>query len=90
MIATQPEVIGNHFTGRVIDGSLNGERKAQGMRELSEVLGVALERSYAYADSYADREFLETVGNPAAVNPDRRLRKLAQRQGWPIHNWGHG
>ena len=90
LIATEPEVNGDHFTGRVIDGSLNGEKKAQGMRELSEVLGVDLDQSYAYGDSYADREFLETVGNPAAVNPDRRLRKLAERRGWPIYDWGHG
>jgi HAD superfamily hydrolase (TIGR01490 family) len=89
LLATRPEVNGTHFTGRLIDGPLNGERKAQGMRELSETLGVDLDRSYAYGDSYADREFLETVGNPVAVNPDRRLRKLAQRRGWPIQRWRH-
>ena len=89
LIATRPEVNGTHFTGRLIDGPLNGERKAQGMRKVSETLGLDLDRSYAYGDSYADREFLETVGNPVAVNPDRRLRKLAQRRGWPIQRWRH-
>ena len=57
------------------------------MRSLSDSLGIDLEHSYAYGDSYADKEFLESVGHPVAVNPDRRLKKLAESRGWPIHNW---
>jgi HAD superfamily hydrolase (TIGR01490 family) len=89
LMATEPEVNGNHLTGRIVHGPLSGERKAAAMRELSLKMGIDLERSYAYGDSYADREFLETVGNPVAVNPDRRLKKLAKSRGWPIQNWGH-
>jgi phosphoserine phosphatase len=48
---------------------------------------VDLQKSYAYADSYADREILECVGHPVAVNPDRRLRKVAQSRGWETRIW---
>ena len=32
----------------------------------------------------ADRELLETVGRPAAVNACSRLRRLALARGWPV------
>ncbi len=89
LMATEPETNGTHFTGRIVHGPLSGERKAEAMRGLSESLGVDLESSFAYGDSYADREFLESVGNPVAINPDRRLKKLAKSRGWPIHIWRH-
>ena len=87
LIATEPEVDGSYLTGRLVHGPLNGDRKAVAMRHLSDSLGIDLEHSYAYGDSYADKEFLESVGHPVAVNPDRRLKKIAKSRGWPIHNW---
>ena len=32
--------------------------------------------------------FLETVGNPVAVSPERGLRAGAQRRGWPVLRCG--
>ena len=87
LVATEPEVDGSRLTGRLVGGPLNGENKAVALRRLSDSLGVDLEHCYAYGDSYADKEFLESVGHPVAVNPDRRLKKLAKSRGWPIHNW---
>ena len=29
-------------------------------------------------------EFLEAVGHPVAVNPDRELREIATARGWPV------
>ena len=89
MFGTEPEVEGTYLTGRLVNGPLNGMKKAEAAQQLSDTLGVDLERSYAYGDSYADREFLECVGNPVAVNPDRRLKKLARSRGWPIQKWSH-
>jgi phosphoserine phosphatase len=89
LIAAQPEVEDTRLTGRLIDGPLSGKRKADAMHQAGDSLGIDLEQSYAYADSYADREFLECVGHPVAVNPDRRLRRVAQRRGWSIRNWRH-
>ena len=87
LAATEPEMDGARLTGRLVDGPLNAGRKAVALRRLSESQGIDLERSYAYGDSYADKEFLESVGNPVAVNPDRRLRKIAESRGWPIRVW---
>ena len=81
------EVDGDRLTGRLAKGALSGEAKAVATHEVAEQLGLDLAQSYAYADSYADREFLECVGHPVVVNPDRRLRRLAGQRGWPIRIW---
>ena len=54
------------------------------MRVLAEREGYDLAECTAYSDSHTDLPFLEVVGHPVAVNPDRRLRRIAQERGWPI------
>lgn len=41
-----------------------------------------------YTDSMADLPVLEAVGRPVAVNPDPRLRRLAQSRRWAVEDWG--
>ena len=89
LVAAQPEMEDSRLTGRLVGGPLSGQRKARAALEVAATLGVDMQQSYAYADSYADREILECVGHPVAVNPDRRLRKLARREGWQIRRWRH-
>jgi HAD superfamily hydrolase (TIGR01490 family) len=50
--------------------------------------GVPLSACAFYTDSYSDLPVLEVVGRPVAVHPDQRLRREAQRRGWPIVTWG--
>jgi putative phosphoserine phosphatase/1-acylglycerol-3-phosphate O-acyltransferase len=38
----------------------------------------------AYADHHHDRFLLEKVGKPIAVNPNNRLKKIAEKNNWPI------
>jgi HAD superfamily hydrolase (TIGR01490 family) len=45
---------------------------------------IDLAGSWSYSDSVTDAPMLEIVGHPVAVNPDRALRRLAQRNGWEI------
>jgi phosphoserine phosphatase len=44
--------------------------------------------STAYSDSHTDLPFLEAVGHPVAVNPDRKLRRIASQRGWPVLEFG--
>ncbi len=41
-----------------------------------------------YSDSSSDRPVFEWADEPMAVNPSRRLRRLATLRGWPIEDWG--
>ena len=87
LVAAQPETQDGRLTGRLVQGPLSGGRKAEAARDIAASMGVDMRRSYAYADSYADREILECVGHPVAVNPDRRLRRMARSRGWQVRRW---
>ena len=77
------EVADGLYTGRSLR-ACHGEGKAAALRELAAERGYDLAASTAYSDSHTDLAFLEAVGHPVAVNPDRRLRELALDRGWPI------
>lgn len=77
----------DRFTGELASRPLCDGEKARLIREYAAAHAIALSRSYAYGDSLSDRPMLEAVGNPVAVNPDRRLRRLAQRARWTIRDW---
>jgi HAD superfamily hydrolase (TIGR01490 family) len=64
-----------------------GEGKAEGIRRVAEENGIDLSGSYAYSDSMTDLPMLESVGHPVAVNPDRDLRKEAEKRGWQIRDF---
>ena len=61
--------------------------KATAVRQVAEVRGYDLSQCYCYSDSITDLPFLNTVGHPVAVNPDRELRAAAQAMGWPARDF---
>lgn len=77
------EIVDGVYTGRALR-PCHGEAKAAAVRELAAREGLDLAGSTAYSDSHGDRAFLEAVGHPVAVNPDRDLRRLAEERGWPV------
>jgi len=82
-IGTVAEVVDGRYTGRTLRAR-HAAGKAEAVRELAEREGLELAASTAYSDSHTDLPFLEAVGNPVAVNPDRRLRRIAAERGWPV------
>jgi len=77
------ETVDGRFTGRSLR-ACHGQGKADAVRELAAAADIDLTRSTAYSDSHTDLPFLEAVGRPVAVNPDRELRRIARERGWPI------
>ncbi len=82
-LGTVCEVVDGRYTGRAVR-ALHAEAKAQCIREL----GHDLAASTAYSDSHTDLAFLEAVGHPVAVNPDRALRRIAGQRNWPVLEFG--
>jgi HAD superfamily hydrolase (TIGR01490 family) len=82
-IGSTCEIVDGVYTGRP-SRPAHGAGKATATRELAEREGIDLAASTAYSDSHTDLPFLELVGNPVAVNPDRELRRAAVERGWPI------
>ncbi len=82
-LGTIVEVENGKYTGRAIR-PLHAENKARCIRELD----YDLDASTAYSDSHTDLPFLEAVGHPVVVNPDRKLRRVAAQRGWPVLEFG--
>ena len=77
-------------TGRVRPPLIAEAEKAAAIRRVCRERGVPPSRARAYSDSLSDVPMLAAVGQPTAVNPDRRLRAVAARHGWPIRNLSRG
>jgi HAD superfamily hydrolase (TIGR01490 family) len=85
-LGTVCEVVDGRYTGTAIR-ALHAEAKADCIRSLAASEDWDLDASTAYSDSHTDLAFLEAVGHPVAVNPDRKLRKIAVARGWPIQEF---
>lgn len=79
--ATEAEIVDGVYTGRLLSYCY-GPEKYHAVHRLAARHGIDLQRSTAYADSFADAPMLGTVGHPVCVNPDHELRALAKRRGW--------
>lgn len=84
IIANKLEIKDRFATGKLLRPVVAGPEKARLLREHARARGHNLDECFAYSDSYSDVPMLSVVGYPAAVNPDRRLKLLAQAYHWPI------
>jgi HAD superfamily hydrolase (TIGR01490 family) len=84
LIANRLEFKANYATGRLLRPVVAGPEKARLIREHAKEHDHDLAQCFAYSDSYSDVPMLSVVGHPAAVNPDLKLRRLAQAYGWPV------
>jgi HAD superfamily hydrolase (TIGR01490 family) len=86
LIGTQLEVSNDKYTGRMTLPVITGKAKAEKIRGLLSARNVDVDwpSSYAYGDSFTDREMLNLVGHPVAVYPDKKLFTLATQQNWEI------
>ena len=83
VIATRAEVVDGIYTGR-LSFYCFGEAKATALEELVSARQIDLAASFAYSDSASDLPMLLAVGHPVAVDPDKKLRRVALDRGWEI------
>jgi HAD superfamily hydrolase (TIGR01490 family) len=85
LIATEPEMRGGRFTGRVAGVPCFREGKVARLdlwlRGLGKSLATFSESSF-YSDSHNDLPLLERVTRPVAVDADASLAAEAARRGW--------
>jgi HAD superfamily hydrolase (TIGR01490 family) len=75
------------FTGRVVEPLCYGLGKIERTAKVAEREGFRIEDAFFYSDSITDLPLLEVVKAPIVINPDRRLRRIANQRGWPIEIW---
>ena len=84
LLATEPEEINGHFTGKVAGVPCFQEGKVTRLNTWLKEHGDSLENSWFYSDSHNDLPLLKRVTHPVAINPDALLKQQAQTAGWPI------
>src|SRR5882672_5142794 len=87
VVATELEVHDGRFTGKPRYPLCYGEGKITRAEVLARSLGFTLAEATFYSDSATDLPLLERVRTPVAVNPDRRLSRVAARRGWTVERW---
>jgi HAD superfamily hydrolase (TIGR01490 family) len=88
LIAAHMEVIGGKLTGRIVGNYPYGSYKAVLIQHFAEEHGLDFSRSFAYADHHTDHEVLRLFGNPVVINPKAKMLEIAQREGWPVKDFG--
>jgi HAD superfamily hydrolase (TIGR01490 family) len=87
IICSELEVENGYLTGRPLGRLCFGEEKALRLQEYCNKNNYRTSDAWYYGDSISDLQVLNTVGIPVCVNPDKKLRKTAQKRGWKILSW---
>jgi len=59
-----------------------GKNRAVLIRNYCKFNSIDMKKSYAYSDHHSDIAMMNLVGNPVAVNPDKKLRRYAKNKSW--------
>jgi HAD superfamily hydrolase (TIGR01490 family) len=85
---TDTQDIASVFTGALTGPHMTGLAKARAVWRYAESHAIDLTQSFAYGDRNADLPMLDAVGHPVAVNPSKRLARIARENNWEIARWG--
>lgn len=85
-IGTELEIVKEKLSGKIIPSLCFGQGKAEKLKKFlaEKNLQVDFKESFAYSDSFFDLPTLKLVGNPVAVEPDKKLLEIAKNKGWQI------
>jgi len=86
-IFTEWQAADGVLTGALRQPLVYGPGKVYWANRWAEEQGIDLAASYFYSDHVSDLPLMEAVAHPAAVNPDKKLARLAVQRGWPVLQW---
>jgi HAD superfamily hydrolase (TIGR01490 family) len=75
------------MTGRPVGHICFGEEKAVRLKEYCRNNGFTASEAWYYGDSLSDIPPLRAAGHPVCINPEKRLKRVAVRNGWKILSW---
>ena len=87
IICSDLEVKDGYLTGRPLGRLCFGEEKMVRLVEYCRKNNANTSDAWYYGDSISDLHALSSVGNPVCINPDRKLKRVAQERDWKILNW---
>ena len=87
ILCSEPEVKNGYLTGRSKGPLCFGEEKKSRLTYYCEKNNTKTEDAWYYGDSISDLAALSAAGNPVCVNPDKKLKKEAEKRGWRVLLW---
>ena len=72
------------YDGDIMGESMYGPVKESVLREYAHHNGLSLKDSYAFSDHMSDLPFLQAVGRPVAVNPQKSLLSYSKENNIPV------
>jgi HAD superfamily hydrolase (TIGR01490 family) len=87
VLCTRLGVKDGRFDGTIDPPPCYGAGKVAHAERFGRELGLDLEGSFFYTDSYSDLPMLERVAGARVINPDARLARYAARVGWEVSAW---
>ena len=84
LLCTELEAEDGILTGRLAGRTLWGPGKIAAVQAFAAGHGIDLAASHGYANGDEDVPFLQAVGHPHPVNPQKRLAREASARGWPV------
>ncbi len=81
------EIVDGKFTGGVVRPTCYGMGKVVAAEQVAASAGADIAQSFFYTDSDEDLQLLEFVGKPRPINPNKRLRQIANGRGWPVQDF---
>ena len=88
VIANRLEMKDGDATGKLLRPVLAGPPEARLIADDARAAGHDLSDCHAYSDSFSDVPMLSIVGHPFCINPDWKLRDLAQAYDWAVLDLG--
>ncbi len=87
--STIMETKNGFLTGQTFGDFCHGHEKLNRLNEFCIQNQYRLEEVYFYSDSIDDLPTLKAIGHPICINPDKKLRQIANKNRWPIYIWNN-
>ena len=84
VIALDMEHDGSYYNGKPKKPYCYGPGKRDNVLMYVKDADIDLSKSYFYTDAVLDITMLEVIGHPIAINPERKLKHHAVKNGWQI------
>ncbi len=87
LISAEMEIFGGRLSGKVKGLHPYGEAKKALLLRAQPQLQIDFSASVVFANHHSDAVHMELFGRAVAVNPGRKLERIARAQGWEIEYW---
>ncbi len=84
LICSKLESVDGILTGKTHGKLVYAEEKESRLIAYCKKHGHNQSDAYYYGDSFTDEYVMNAVGFPVAVDPDKKLLRIALKKGWPI------